>query len=529
MALSPCGVSPAPSSRGSLGPDELASLGMHGRNDMSIMSRASFSSNRAGNDRARRTTGHGHSRDPRPLGERQYTIQCARMVEEFLESRGYPLDVTRRLQSSNVISSREYYDIFKFMANIRDESLRLEGSMDVEIPVAMKKWKYPFEVKKSKLQNIGAPGSWPELIAILAWVVEFIQADEPLRSLGGGGFEGSEALFLEDELGDEEKPPSNNPVPFNEKKDAYMAFLNGKDKEDIQAGFQQRIIQDVDELDREMQLLEERYQEKQIELKALNDRHDLLPLLDQERQKHNLAAERLDQEFRSTEVKTAGLLGRITEMEKELHMLLEENGRYESEVDDLQQQIKEQPLPVAEMEQLKIDWGRKRDADASLKKEISHLDCQIRDLAEQELGMEDSIRRNVANCNDALWQVKLAQPEDKRAEGQDLALKPDLTDHMEGLLSYDWQKARRHLTKVGQSLEDKSRQMEASLRDLTLEQKRTQEHLSKVEMGAARKRTQVESMRRRNGEERDRYAIDLDEHCQQADNLESSLHQLMIA
>merc|ERR1719387_1303273 len=153
MALSPCGVSPAPSSRGSLGPDELASLGMHGRNDMSIMSRASFSSNRAGNDRARRTTGHGHSRDPRPIGDRAYTQQCAQRVEQFLESRGYPLDVTRRLQSSNVISSREYYDIFKFMANIRDESLRLEGSMDVEIPVAMKKWKYPFEVKKSKLQH----------------------------------------------------------------------------------------------------------------------------------------------------------------------------------------------------------------------------------------------------------------------------------------------------------------------------------------------------------------------------------------
>merc|ERR1719281_373162 len=49
-----------------------------------------------------------------------------------------------------------------------------------------------------------------------------------------------------------------------------------------------------------------------------------------------------------------------------------------------------------------------------------------------------------------------------------------------------------------------------------------------AEMGVARKRTQTEQMRRRNGEERDRHAIDLEEHSGQADSLESSLHQLMI-
>merc|ERR1719171_1688792 len=121
-------------------------------------------------------------------------------------------------------------------------------------------------------------------------------------------------------------------------------------------------------------------------------------------------------------------------------MLLEENGRYESEIDDLQQQIKDQPMTVAEMEQLKMDWGRKRDADASLKKEISHLDANIRELATQEVALEDSIRANVANCNDALWKVRLAQPEDKRAEGLDLSLRPDLLGPMDELLSYDWQR-----------------------------------------------------------------------------------------
>merc|ERR1719387_2604133 len=48
-------------------------------------------------------------------------------------------------------------------------------------------------------------------------------------------------------------------------------------------------------------------------------------------------------------------------------------------------------------------------------------------------------------------------------------------------------------------------------------------------MGVTRKRTQVEQMRRRNGEERDRQQLDLDETTGQADNFENSLHQLVAA
>merc|ERR1719379_857275 len=100
---------------------------------------------------------------------------------------------------------------------------------------------------------------------------------------------------------------------------------------------------------------------------------------------------------------------------------------------------------------------------------------------------------------------------------------------MDELLSYDWQRARRHMSKVSQGLEDKGREAEASLRQTALEQKRTQERLSMAEMGVTRKRTQVEQMRRRNGEERDRQQLDLDETTGQAANFENSLHQLVAA
>merc|ERR1719217_324414 len=265
------------------------------------MSRASFSSNRTGNDRARRTTGHGHSRDPRPVGERAYTQQCAKMVEEFLESRGYPLDVTRRLQSSNVISSREYYDIFKYLATIRDETIKLEGNMDVEIPATMKKWKYPFELKKSKLQNIGAPGSWPELIATLAWVVEFIEADEPRNALA---FDCTD--FGEDEFAEENSSSApDSAVSIQEKQIGYVEFLNGtKERDEIQAGWIQKIEEELEEPDEAIVEGERKYKEKEEELEGLEKRHEEIPLLEEKTKKHAVATETLDHEIRSLEVQT---------------------------------------------------------------------------------------------------------------------------------------------------------------------------------------------------------------------------------
>lgn len=520
-AHSPCGRSPAPSSRGSLGPDDLASLGMQGRHDMSIMSRASFSSNRTGNDRARRTTGHGHSRDPRPVGERAYTQQCAKMVEEFLESRGYPLDVTRRLQSSNVISSREYYDIFKYLASVRDETMKLEGSMDVEIPAAMKKWKFPFELKKSKLQNIGAPGSWPELIAILAWVVEFIEADQPLNSLA---FDRC-TDFGEDEFADE-NPAGQEAVPSTEKQAAYVEFLNGKDREEIQAGWLQKIANEVEELEGATVDAERRYHEKEEELAALDKRHEELPLLEEQRQRHMVAAETLEHEISKVEVKTQGVQERIKQLETEARNLETENAAHEAEVSDLRRQVQEQPMTIAEVEHMKLEWNRKREADTTLKKDVERLDVQIRDIACQETTLEDEIRRLVQTFNELLWEAKIGQPEDKRAEGLELSLRPDLTGPIEKLHNVDWNRSRRHLAKVTQHLDEKGRQTEREIQESQIEQKRTSERTSEAERSNEKKRRHVEQQRRNNQEVRERQAREIAVLGQKAANAEDHLHSI---
>jgi len=444
------------------------------------------------------------------------------MVEEFLESRGYPLDVTRRLQSSNVISSREYYDIFKYLANLRDETMKLEGSMDVEIPCAMKKWKFPFELKKSKLQNIGAPGSWPELIAILAWVVEFIEADEPKNALGFDGF----ADLGEDEFCEENSSSAQDAVPTLEKQAAYVEFLHGKDREEIQAGWLQKIASELEDLEEAIADAERRFHEKEEELTALDKRHDEVPLLEEQRQRHVVATEALDHEIRSVAVKTQGVQERMQQLETEAQTLEAENAAHEAEVSELRSQVQQQPMTIAEVEHMKLEWNRKRDADSTLKKDVERLDVQIRELAGQETAMEDELRRIVQMFNELLWAAKIGQPEDKRAEGLDLSLRPDFSGPVEALLSIDWSRARRHLAKVTQHLDEKGRQSERETQESQIEQKRTSERISETERSNEKRRRQVEQQRRNNQELRERHSRELAALGQKAANMEDQLYSV---
>lgn len=474
---------------------------------------------------------HG-GRDPRPIGERHYTTQCARNVEEYLEARGYPLDVTRRLANAQGISSREYYEIFKFLANIRDESLKLDGPMDVEIPAAFKKWKYPFEVKKTKLQNIGAPGSWPELIALLAWLVEFIQADEPLHA-PGAFCDGTPHEFGEfEEIGDlveEEKPQNSDCVPQELKHNAYLEFLQGKDRGELQAQFAEQIQQDLEQLDQIIHREDERSAAKQAELKALQAKHDEMPILEDRRQKSDIAAENLEHEIRGAKIRTDGILERIQAMEAEAQMLERENAQHDMEIEALREQIKAQTMTVGEIQTLKAEWKRRRETDSCLKKDVTQLDAQLKTLAEQEHKVEDDIRRVVGVCNDLLWQVKLAPPEEKRAEGLDLTLRPDLSGPMDQLASYDWGRARRHLSKVSQHLDERSRQVDKETQQSLVEQKRAQEQVSSSERNNHRHRTQVDQQRATNDLLREQYARELDDAEKKAETAEGALHMLMSA
>jgi len=124
-------------------------------------------------------TGLRHSRDPRPVGDRAFAAQCARNVAEFLASRGYSKIISPEKLLKDP-STKEFYEVFRFIIAQLDPRLQVEGKMEDEVPAIMKRLKYPVEVNRSKLQAISGPNTWPQLLAVLDWLAMLVRINDDL-------------------------------------------------------------------------------------------------------------------------------------------------------------------------------------------------------------------------------------------------------------------------------------------------------------------------------------------------------------
>merc|ERR1719174_3515758 len=103
-----------------------------------------------------RGRGPANSRDPRPIGDKGYATQCARTVVDFLADRGFHKTVVFEKFLREPIT-KDFFEIFKFLIAQIDPQLEIEGKIENEVPLIMRRLKYPVEVNRSKLQSICGP------------------------------------------------------------------------------------------------------------------------------------------------------------------------------------------------------------------------------------------------------------------------------------------------------------------------------------------------------------------------------------
>uniref|UniRef100_A0A669PLM6 Kinetochore protein NDC80 n=1 Tax=Phasianus colchicus TaxID=9054 RepID=A0A669PLM6_PHACC len=132
----------------------------------------------------KRTSGAGGSRnsqygmfgtekikDPRPLHDKAFIQQCIKQLCEFLVENGYAHNVTvKSLQSPSV---KDFVKIFTFIYGFLCPSYELPDSkFEEEIPRVFKELGYPFPLSKSSMYTVGAPHTWPQIVAALIWLID---------------------------------------------------------------------------------------------------------------------------------------------------------------------------------------------------------------------------------------------------------------------------------------------------------------------------------------------------------------------
>ncbi|XP_053169449.1 kinetochore protein NDC80 homolog [Hemicordylus capensis] len=113
-------------------------------------------------------------KDPRPLHDKAFIQQCIRQLCDFLITYGYgPTVSVKSLQAPSV---KDFVKIFTFIYGFFCPSYELPDSKyEEEIPRIFKEFGYPFALSKSSMYTVGAPHTWPQIVAALVWLIDCVK------------------------------------------------------------------------------------------------------------------------------------------------------------------------------------------------------------------------------------------------------------------------------------------------------------------------------------------------------------------
>jgi len=77
-----------------------------------------------------------------------------------------------------------------FLLRQLDASFHVQGRVEDEVTLAAKALRYPFPPSKTAITAVGAPTTWPAILAMLLWLVELLRYDAELRVRDADGSAG---------------------------------------------------------------------------------------------------------------------------------------------------------------------------------------------------------------------------------------------------------------------------------------------------------------------------------------------------
>ncbi|NXQ52809.1 NDC80 protein, partial [Anthoscopus minutus] len=119
-------------------------------------------------------------KDPRPLHDKTFIQQCIKKLCEFLLENAYAHNVSiKSLQSPSV---KDFLKIFIFIYRFLCPSYELPDSkFEEEVPKVFKNLGYPFPLSKSSMYTVGAPHTWPQIVAALVWLIDCVKLYNAIR------------------------------------------------------------------------------------------------------------------------------------------------------------------------------------------------------------------------------------------------------------------------------------------------------------------------------------------------------------
>lgn len=113
-------------------------------------------------------------KDPRPIREKAFQLNCIKNLIGFLAKSGYDKPISQKILTAP--STKDFQQIFKFLYSQIDPTYEFGKKFEDEVPGLLKGIRYPYagDISKSSLLAVGSIHAWPSLLAMLNWIVELI-------------------------------------------------------------------------------------------------------------------------------------------------------------------------------------------------------------------------------------------------------------------------------------------------------------------------------------------------------------------
>ncbi|XP_063812906.1 kinetochore protein NDC80 homolog [Pseudophryne corroboree] len=419
-------------------------------------------------------------KDPRPLHDKSFIQQCIRQLCEFLNENGYSQTLT--VKSLQGPSTKDFLKIFAFIYSFICPNYEIPDSkFEEEIPRVFKELGYPFALSKSSMYTVGAPHTWPQIVAALVWLIDSVKFCCAQRA--------EERVFEEPQLGAQ----SENEIDFNQvfldyAVRCYDQFMEGRDTfedNDSEVCSKLKDLYAVDESHQESLQVESRRLMEEIDRLEKEKESEPDPLASKRKMKMLLQADMQKYQNYLTEMESHSVLldQRVSSISEEVDALELEREAIKQENLRLKNILDNQKYSVADIERIKYEETELQETITKLTKE---LDNDKQHLWSEELKfakIKESVETQIAEFHKVARKVRLIPSTAENANGHDFQI--------EWTLDSDQGSLNRCRNKINLPLLEILTQLEGQIAHATNKQMESEDLLEQLNSLIAEKRNEV--------------------------------------
>ncbi|KAL2254370.1 UNVERIFIED_CONTAM: Kinetochore protein NDC80 [Sesamum indicum] len=314
------------------------------------------------------------------ISDRSYQVSALRTINAYLASQSLPFALKHPLPSAKDIT-----ETLKFLLHRLGFASQ---KVDEDLSHAMKFLRCPLKLNKSALRAPGTPHSWPNLLAVIHWLVQIIKYNDFMMN---------------------SSPSFESHKQFMYAINSYLLYIRGDDE--AADALDEECIREMrewrDKLEENVTLLEENVKELEVKLEGMKAGPSQKEVLEQEKAvlekdvtKFHIMIEQLDGHLVEVQKK-------LEEKDKALEAKVEDRKRICEENEELKKKIEEQGINMRDAERMKRELQAvERDIEETeaarngWEEKIWELDSEIAHKFKE-------LERFMMECNQAIRRLKL--------------------------------------------------------------------------------------------------------------------------